>query len=188
MATFLTAKLDAKHLESLWADLAHEDAAKAYQAAGTLIRRAELRDPGAESRERPGDVVTFLQQQLPPAPVSGDAQSISRLLADLDDDEFTVRENASNELAKLGEVALPALQKALAGPTFSGSEFSCGNSPGETLHVRTPDRLRVQRAVMVLEQIGSPEAKHLLDALSKGAERPAHGGSSCRQEENEPGE
>ena len=41
-------------------------------------------------------------------------QRIPRLLADLDDDEFTVREKASTELAKLGELALPALQKALA--------------------------------------------------------------------------
>ncbi len=106
------AKLDPKQLESLCADLAGDDAAKAYQAAGTLIRRAE-------SRERP-DVVTFLQEHLHPVPVSVDAQRLARLLAD---DKLTA-----------------------------------------------PERWRVQRAVMVLEQIGTPEARELLEKLSKGAE------------------
>ena len=49
----VASKLDAKHLESLWADLANEDASKAYQAAGTLIVGAK-------------ETVPFLQEQLRP--------------------------------------------------------------------------------------------------------------------------
>ena len=40
----------------------------------------------------------------------------------------------------------------------------------EKLSTPTPERLRSQRAVLVLEQIGSSEAKQLLETLSKGAE------------------
>ena len=85
---------------SLWADLADDDAAKAYRAVYTLI------GGGKES-------VAFLQQQLKPSSIG--PQRIPRLLADLDNEEFAVREKASDELAKLGEEALPALQKALEG-------------------------------------------------------------------------
>ena len=40
----------------------------------------------------------------------------------------------------------------------------------DKLSAPTPERLRIQRAVMVLEQIGTPEARQLLEKLSKGAE------------------
>ena len=96
-------------------------------------------------------------------------QRIARLLADLDDDEFTVRENASEELAKLGVSVLPALQKALAAEPSPEVRYRV-ETLLKKLSTPTPERLRLQRAVMVLEQIGSPEAKQLLDTLAKGAE------------------
>ena len=85
----------------LWTALASDDAAKAYQAVGTLIGGGK-------------ETVAFLRQQLRPVRVSDDLQRIPRLLADLDNNEFSVREIASEELAKLGSLALPALKKALA--------------------------------------------------------------------------
>ncbi len=44
-----------------------------------------------------------------------DPQRIAKLVTDLDSKQFQVRENASQELEKMGEAALPALRKALAG-------------------------------------------------------------------------
>ncbi len=151
----LTAKLDPKHLDRLWTDLANEDAAKAYQAVFTLIFGDK-------------DAMPFLQERLRPA-VPPDAQRIARLLAELDADEFTVREKASQELKQLGELAQPALQKALTGQPSAEVE----QRVQALLHKHsppTPERLRVQRAVMVLEQIGTAEARQLLETLAKGAE------------------
>ena len=150
-----TGKLDPKQLESLWADLAGQDTRKAYQAVAALIAGAR-------------DSVPFLQERLRSL-ATPDAQRVARLLADLDSDAFAVREKASQELEKLGEQAEPILRKALAG----------GLSPEVQRRVEailaklaapTPEKQRTLRAVMVLEQIGSPEAKDLLETLSKGAE------------------
>src|SRR5262249_47883425 len=77
------AKLEAKPLESLWADLAGNDAGKAYQAVGTLTASA-------------AEVVPFLKQRLRPL-TPPDAQRLARLLADLDSPQFTVRDKASDE-------------------------------------------------------------------------------------------
>ncbi len=155
-----TTKLDAKALDNLWAELANENAAKAYQAVYTLIQRAE-------SRERPG-AVTFLQERLRPV-LPPDAQRIARLLAEQDDDELTFREKAGQELEQLGELVRPALEKALAGNPSPEARRHV-EALLEKLSTPTPERLRTLRAVMVLEQIGTPEAKQLLETLSKGAE------------------
>ena len=92
--------LDAKELDRLWADLAGDDAAKAYQSAGTLI-------------SAPPQTLRFLHQHLQPASV--DDQRIARLIADLDSEEFAVREAARKALQDLGGLAEPALRKALEG-------------------------------------------------------------------------
>jgi hypothetical protein len=54
------------------------------------------------------------KQRVPSAgPV--EPQRVARLLADLDSDQFTVREQATKELEKLGEAVEPALREALNG-------------------------------------------------------------------------
>ena len=148
-------KLDPKQLESLWTDLAADDAAKAYQAAGTLILAAN-------------ETMPFLQKRLRPASPR-DAERIARLLADLDKDEFAVREKASQELEQLGELVRPALQKALTGQPSAEVRQRVETLLAK-LSTPAPEHLRIQRAVMVLEQIGTPEARQLLETLSKGAE------------------
>src|SRR5262249_25181294 len=90
-----------KELESLWADLADSDAAKAYQAICTFqtVR---------------SHTVPFLQRRLRPA-AAVDNERILQLIANLDSDTFTVREKASQDLERFGEFAELALRKALAG-------------------------------------------------------------------------
>ena len=153
--TPLTTKLDPKHLQSLWADLANDDVAKAYEVVGAMILGAK-------------EAVPFLHEQLRPA-IPPDAQRMARLLTDLDNDEFAVREKASQELEQIGELAQPALQKALAGQPSPEVQRRV-EAILSKLSTPTPERLRIQRAMMVLEQIGNPEAKELLETLSKGAE------------------
>jgi hypothetical protein len=95
-----------------------------------------------------------------------DAKRLKQWLNDLDDESFETRRRAEAEIEKLGEAARPALQKAADGQP--------------SLHVRrTIDRLtakldspqlaRPARSVEVLEFIGTPAARDLLEKIAKGA-------------------
>jgi hypothetical protein len=95
-----------------------------------------------------------------------DAKRLKQWLDDLDDESFETRQRAEAEIEKLGEAARPALQKAADGQS--------------SLHVRrTIDRLKAKidprqlmrpaRSVEVLEFIGTPAARDLLEKLAKGA-------------------
>ena len=151
----LIAKLETKHLEGLWADLANDDAGKAYHAVYTLIGGSK-------------EAVPFLQQYLRPV-AAPDAQRLARLLAGLDDDQFAVREEASQQLEQLDELARPALEKALSGQSSAEVKLRA-QILLDKLSPSAPERLRVQRALTALEQIGSLDAIQLLEALAKGAD------------------
>src|SRR5262249_53627137 len=69
-------KLSAKELEARWADLAGEDAAKAYRAVWDLVAAANQSVP-------------FLREHL--KPVAADARQIARWISDLDSRSFAVR-------------------------------------------------------------------------------------------------
>src|SRR5262249_5510606 len=88
-------------LESLWADLATTDPVKAHQTTTTLVARPE-------------QAVPFLKQRLQPVPTP-EPRRLTKLLAELDDERFEVRQRATRELEKLAETVEPALKKALAG-------------------------------------------------------------------------
>src|SRR5581483_2422778 len=75
------------------------DAEKADRAVFTLAATAAQSLP-------------FLERHLWPARVA-EAERLARLIADLDSDEFAVRERATRELAGLGEQAAPVLREAL---------------------------------------------------------------------------
>src|SRR5205823_14062911 len=82
-------KLADAELARLWADLGSEDAAKADRALWTLVAVPERSVP-------------LLKEQLAPAkPDPKRAEKLSKLIADLDSDEFKVRDKATTQLAKL---------------------------------------------------------------------------------------
>jgi RNA polymerase sigma factor (sigma-70 family) len=150
--------LTAKELESAWADLAVEDAARAYQA---ICRLAAA----------PDESLPYLRKHVRPvAPV--DEKRVARLIADLDSDEFAVREKAADELDKLGESAAGAVRQALAGRPSAELrrrlEALLDKQAAEEW-APAPDRLRAVRALEMLEQVGTPEAKKLLAELAQGA-------------------
>src|SRR5262249_34360975 len=90
----------AAELEADWKDLAG-DAKAGYAALGRL---------GAS----PASAVPFLGKQLQNTkPV--DPKRIERLISDLDDNQFSVREQATKELGAMGDRVAPAIKKALAG-------------------------------------------------------------------------
>ena len=150
-------------LESLWAELADEDAAKAYLAGHTLIVGGK-------------DTVTFLQRQLRPVPGLSMSSAFPGCWPTWIATSLPFVTKLAGALEQMGEQAEAALRKALTGQ--SSPEVHHGvqlywTSSWREISTPTPERLRVLRAVMVLEQIGSPEARKLLEMLSKGAGRSA---------------
>jgi WD40 repeat protein len=149
--------LSDKALARLWGDLAAEDAARAWQAVCVLAAS-------------PAESVHFLRGRLRPA-AEADARAVARLIADLDSDRFEVRQKAAAGLEKLGELAAPALRKALASPSAEVRRKADALLAKLDSLSPSPERLRLLRAVEALEHAGTPEAKALLEALSRGTAR-----------------
>lgn len=152
------APLTAAELDGAWSDLAGADAGRALQAAFTM------------SAATPEQVVPWLRERLrPAAPARVATDRLERLVRDLDDRAFRVRERAFNELEKLGSQAGAALRKALAGqPALEARRRM------ETLVARLegqeipPERLQALRALRVLEELNTPDARSLLKDLAGG--------------------
>jgi WD40 repeat protein len=142
-------------LKALWDDLASSDAAPAHRAAWTLAGYPERAIP-------------FLQEQVRPA-VAVDANQVRHWIADLDSNQFAVRSAAVKELEKLGEQAGPALREALAGPTSAEVRKQAETLLHSRNTASSPEVLQRLRAVQVLERIGTPEARQVLEKLAAGA-------------------
>src|SRR5262249_40268758 len=117
----------------------------------------------------PARGLALIRDRLKPASTLV-AEQIGRRIADLDDDRFSVREKAVRELAALGDRAVPALRRLLAGrPSPEArrrAEQLLAKSNGL---VTVPEVLRELRAVEVLERIATPDARRLLAGLAAGA-------------------
>jgi WD40 repeat protein/beta-lactamase regulating signal transducer with metallopeptidase domain len=142
--------------ESLWADLAGEDAGKARQGVFKLAGD-------------PRQAVPFLAERLKPAaPI--DPQKLERWVADLESDRFAVRQEAAASLVKAGEQVVPALQKVLTTqPTIETRLRVEGLLDKLTGGALTTEQLRLVRAVEVLERMGTPDAREVLRTLAGGA-------------------
>src|SRR5262249_34211965 len=90
---------------------------------------------------------------------------VARLIADLDSDLYAARRRASEELAKLGPTAKPALRKAL---THGATTLELRRRLQYLIDRPEELPVRLLRAVEVLEQIGSAPARGLIDAVAKG--------------------
>lgn len=150
--------LSAKELQDLWADLASADAAVAYRAIGKL-------EAGSQNS------VPFLREQLRPiSPV--DAGTVARLIADLDSDRFETREHATEHLEKLAELAEPALRQALLDKPPLERRQRINRLLDKVVVQRdtpSPERLRMLRALEVLEHAQTTAARRALEELAKGA-------------------
>jgi hypothetical protein len=141
--------------ERLWADLGGA-APEADRAFWTLAAAAE-------------QAVVLIEDRLRAVPVA-DPQRIARLITDLDSERFPVREAATRELEQLNELAEGALRKAVEGsPPLELRRRVDRLLERLDAPVTDPDRLRALRAVGVLEQIGTEEARRVLNRLARGA-------------------
>jgi WD40 repeat protein len=150
------AALTEKEVDKIWLELADEDAATAFRAITALAAV-------------PDQALPWLRRHVRPAPGIG-AQQTAQLIADLDHAEFAVREKATRELEKLDFAAEPALRHALAKPP-SPEVRRRVQAVLAKLGTRVPsgEEMRPLRAVEVLEQIGTPEVRQVLQGLADGA-------------------
>jgi sugar lactone lactonase YvrE len=148
-------QLDRKELESLWGDLAGEDAYKAHRAIWAL----DTAGP---------HVVSFLKERLQPVP-EPDSDAIKRLIADLDHEKFAVRQQAALRLRQLGERAVPLLREALAQrpPLEARLRLEELLSRAEAPPT-SGEQIRALRAVESLERIGTADARQVLQRLAGG--------------------
>lgn len=103
-------------------------------------------------------------------PAPAEARHVVRLIADLDSEEFTVRQKARAELRRLGERAEAELRKALNGkPTLEARKRIEELLESISASYRSPQKLREFRALEVLEHIGTSEAQAVLRTLADGA-------------------
>jgi WD40 repeat protein len=142
--------------EVAWTGLDAPDPAKAYD---TVARLAEA----------PEAAVGLLRQRLRPA-AAADPKRIDQLIAQLNDDDFTVREKATEELAKLGAGAEKALRKAAeAAPSAEVTRRVAELLKKLDSGAVSGEGLREVRALEVLELLGTPEARKVLEELARGA-------------------
>jgi RNA polymerase sigma factor (sigma-70 family) len=148
---------DAKpSLDSLWSALASEPS-KAYRAIWAM----------SETK----DASMFLRGKITLAkPIA--KERLAKLIADLDSDQFAVRESATKTLAKLGEMAVPALREALRDKPSPEARKRLEELV-RMKHVEkmtlSAEELRMWRAIDVLERLGTTEARQVLKTLADGA-------------------
>jgi dipeptidyl aminopeptidase/acylaminoacyl peptidase len=143
--------------KSTWQDLASEDAHRAHRASWALARSDQA--------------LAFVRERLKPVAVAGvDLALAKRLIADLDNDQFKVREKAMDDLAKLGPSVAPLLKTALS--TDPGTETRRRIERllvGLTGADLAGEELRGTRVVEALEYIGTKDAAAVIQALAQGS-------------------
>jgi hypothetical protein len=141
-------------LRRLWDALEGDDARSAFQAQASLMTS-------------PKHAVPFLKDRLPPVRRI-EAKRVEMLIADLDNEQFTVREKASSELAKMCEQIEPLLKRAKENNPSPEAARRIGKILNAPPAPPSGERLRVLRAIAVLERIGTPEAWEVLKQLTEG--------------------
>jgi WD40 repeat protein len=145
--------------ERLWGELASDDGPRAHKAMWSLVAA------GAQA-------VEILREHLKPVAVHG---QVACFIAELDSERFTVREKATLALLRLPNVR-PELEAAMARQPSAEVqrrlEFvlsKIGESPRDVELYRDPEQRRAWRALTILEQVGTAEARRLLESVAAGA-------------------
>jgi len=143
-------------LDAIWTDLGAADA----QAAGAAMKRLI---------GQPRQSVGFLGQRLKPVAVS--KEMLTRLVADLDDNRFEVRDTATKKLKELAELGEPALRACLAAKPSPEQQERIEKILAKLSEpISDSNKLRALRCAEVLIAIGSSEAIELLQKLATGTD------------------
>jgi WD40 repeat protein len=154
-----TPSLSSEPAARLWTDLGSEDAAAMHRASWVLAAAGE-------------EAIPLLAERLEPVPMDQAlGEKIATLVAQMDDDLFSVREQASRQAAELGEPAEPHLLEALKTTNSAEARHRVRRLLVEIASrplILTADQQRAIRAVQILEQIGGGEARAILKRLAQG--------------------
>jgi WD40 repeat protein len=152
-------RLSAQELTDTWEELGNAEAARGYRALWRLVAAGE-------------QAVSLLKQRLGPAP---ETKRLTTLIARLNDTRFSLREKALRELENLADLAEPAVRRALAGKPPLETERRLKQLLGKIEKgIGKQRRLQRLRGIIVLEQVGTAEARALLRAWAEGgAEAPS---------------
>jgi WD40 repeat protein len=149
------APLTARELQDLWSTLGELDAERAYQALGRLAAV-------------PDQAISFVAERMQRVDAV-EPRRLVELIANLDSKTFAVRERAARELQRLGELAGEEVRMALeAQPSLETRrrlDDILSNLAGP---LPSPERLQSLRALELLEKIGTPGARQVLDRLAGG--------------------
>ena len=141
---------------ALWQELAGEDAAVAHRAVWRLVASPE-------------QAVRLVEGKLTPAK-GVSMEVLARLVDELDHDRFRVRDRASEELERLGDAAVAELYKRLAGnPSLEMRRRAERLLEKADRPELPPRRILEVRALRVLEQAGTTDARRVLRSLAGGA-------------------
>jgi Tol biopolymer transport system component len=147
-------RLAPSRLQTLWEGLKAAEPANARDALWEMVAA-------------PAEAVPFLAERLRPV-LPADPMRTERMIRDLDSDQFDVRERAARDLEAQAESAAPALRRALRGKPAPELRRRLERLLADLEEV-SPQNLRLYRAVEVLEQVGSREARQVLQTLARGA-------------------
>jgi RNA polymerase sigma factor (sigma-70 family) len=147
--------LTPRQLEQAWSDLGDAAAATGQAAVFQLA-------------ERPEQAIALLKHHLHPA-AEVDAKLVLQFIARLASDSFSEREVATRQLEQLDQQADSLLRQALADAKSAETRRRLETALARPKLAHSSDTLRRLRAIQLLEQIASAEARDLLTVLADGA-------------------
>jgi hypothetical protein len=145
-----------RDVEAWWQALAQTDGAKAVAAM-------------SDFHSAPKEAVAWIKDQLKPA-AALDRKRALDLINKLEDGQFNVRAKATAELLRLGELVVPVLDEVLGENPAPETRRRMEELRGKlTSPMLQGERLRIVRAVEILDHMGTAEARQTLEALASGA-------------------
>ncbi len=156
-------------LASAWTDLESRDARRALLAQSQFLAG-------------PGEAIKIFSARIPAAEAI-DPKRIERWIDDLDAAEFATRDAATTSLQNAIPQTGPLLEKRLAGNVTVEVRQRITQILSKR-EEKTPAQLRQIRAVHIMEQLGTAEAKALLQTWASGyadAELTRHANQTLRR-------
>jgi WD40 repeat protein len=151
-------------------------AAEAVVGADEALRLLGDANPAEAQRgmnffyRHPAEAVKLLGEKVT-APAGVSAERVAKLVADLDSDDFRSRQAAATGLEAAGPAAAPALRQAAEKSASPEVRKTAADILAKLDAAPTkPDELRAVRAVEVLESIGTPAARQVLEKWAAGPE------------------